>query len=160
MECTVDDLKDVLLPDSISLWPVAYGWWLLLICLILALLILLFLIRRRHIKNRPKNYALKKLDAIAISFENQHLNLAERQSMLSEINQLLKRLAMHHYGCDDHIQSLYGQAWLLFLDDKGNTHAFSKGPGAVLGQQLYNPKQKFTHKPLLTICRTWIKKHY
>lgn len=103
----IDQLQDIHLPEQISAWPPAYGWWLLL-ALLLALLIASFLLirsKRRH--NMARKAAIQELKQI-----DKH-----QGSWQSDINALLKRVCVSYFP-NENAAGLYGQDWIEFLSDK------------------------------------------
>ncbi len=58
-------LRDIHLPEAISWWPPAYGWWLLAIGLFIVLSIGSFLLYRFWVKRHYRRLALKQLNTIA-----------------------------------------------------------------------------------------------
>jgi hypothetical protein len=50
---------------------------------------------------------------------------------------LVKRVALSVYP-RERVASLAGERWLIFLDETGVTHAFTRGPGAGLRASLMN----------------------
>ena len=94
-------LKDIHLPEQVSNYPIAPGWWLLLVITLVALFYLV-----RFIKNyRAIRYTKKQiLSALAqsTSFENS--------------SQLLK-LALVHYFPRQDTAALYGDKLNAFLHD-------------------------------------------
>jgi len=56
-----EQLRDVHLPDAVSWWPLAWGWWVLLILLTLSVGAALFLIVQKYKKNRYRKLATTEL---------------------------------------------------------------------------------------------------
>lgn len=84
----LDQLRDIHLPEPISWWPLAPGWWILIIggCLLLGWLISIFY--RRYNAKLYRRQALKKL---------RQLELAEDSQQLRELFELLKQTAISAY---------------------------------------------------------------
>ena len=55
--------RDIQIPDGVSFFPIAYGWWVLLLATILLFISVKFFIN--FWKTRKKYYSLKKLEAIS-----------------------------------------------------------------------------------------------
>lgn len=125
-------LIDIHLPANPSAWPPAPGWWIIF-ALILSLLIfsLLKLIRYRRLKIRQKNILL------ALTGLEEKLKREQTTEALSEVNILLRRLALMHYPRQT-IASLTGKNWLRFLDKSGDTKAFTQGAGRLLADVPYS----------------------
>lgn len=149
----LNQLADIHLPQAISAWPPAYGWWLLAAAIIVAtsLSIRWFLTRRRN--NRYKVEANSILAQIQQQFQSDNNNLAA----LEAINRLLKQTCMTRYGRHE-TAGLSGDAWLAFLDETGDTKDFSKGPGRSLTYTLYTPNPVAPIEELIQITQQWITK--
>jgi len=110
-------LRDIHLPDAVSWWPPAYGWWLLLVGLPV-LLVLCFAVYKRLTRKTALKSARK------------HLLLIKQDSQLSayqklcEISTLLRRTAISYFPRAESA-SLTGEKWLAFLDSscrRGRSH--------------------------------------
>ena len=96
-------LKGIHLPDPITWWPLAPGWWLLGF-LVLALLILVGWCAYRA-------YHHRKAKRIALA---QYKQLAANEASDSAYFQLLKRAAMAYFQRDE-LAALHGQSLAQFL---------------------------------------------
>lgn len=145
-------LRELHLPDSISFWPLAIGWWIVLgFCLFL---ILLSIIVIRKI-NRPtmKKQAKKTLDNI----EKTYLETDDALACLTEISAFLRRVMLSQKDFPDSA-GLTGLAWLQLLDKPLKTHEFSQGVGQILLAGPYSPKvenQEVTK--LIELCSRWVR---
>ena len=149
------ELRDIHLPEPVSFWPPAPGWW------ILAILILLFVgfcgwqLWKWRLRRRPKREALQLLKEMQEQFEF----TLEPMQAVRDLSQLIRRVALTSFQ-QENVASLHGEKWLEFLDKTGKTTDFSKGVGKVLGDQLY---QKEMHESdvnlseLFPLVRKWIK---
>lgn len=98
------ELKDIHVPEQISNFPIAYGWWLLSIILILLIVMSIINIRKRTKRNAIKKQALKQLmNSPEISIDN---TVA-----------LLKWAAMHYFSRAE-IAKLFGDSLQQFLTSK------------------------------------------
>lgn len=146
MNGNLPELRDIHLPDGVSPFPVAYGWWLILAGIILGVLAVQFILYlRRYSKSR---YALKLLRNIST------LNAVYAAQQMSEI---LRRICVFKYK-DAAI--LAGQDWIDFL----NKHSKEKiqGPLAeLLVNAPYIPEEKSSYssddaEKLRNFCQNWI----
>lgn len=100
----LQDLKDIHAPISIEIWPPAYGWWLLGIVVVVGICLLtIWLVKARKV-TLAKRQALKSLQQI------DDANL----SGLSQLNQLLKRVAMTYFP-NQNVPEMHGDKWTAFL---------------------------------------------
>lgn len=135
---------DIISPEPISWWPLAYGWWFIIALLILITLAFFWWQKRRHAS--PTKQALKQL--------RQLLTIQDDREFLSQCAHWIKQQAMQFYGREQ-TASLHGQSWLTFLDQTGNTTAFSQGAGQQL-QQLYQPSHSAQREPLIEVLSAWL----
>jgi len=101
-------LRDVHLPDAVTLWPPAPGWWLILGgMLALALGVHLHLrARRRNLKRA----AVRELDGIEASFRSS----GDVARLALSLATLLRRVAIARFPRRD-VASLHGRDWSRFL---------------------------------------------
>ena len=151
----LDQLADIHLPDPVSIWPLALGWWLLLALILIALTIAL-LLRARHQRNAYRRQALAEL-------EQSYAQLTRHQSTsqyLQELNALLKRVALSCYGKGFN-SSLKGQAWLQWLDASCSKlpGRFSQLGAHLLVDGLYQKNPQGDIAALHQLALTWVRKH-
>ena len=65
-------LKDIHLPDPISFWPPAIGWWLLALLLLSGLFTLCYFMLRYLSKHRYRRRAIKELKRIYQAYQNEN----------------------------------------------------------------------------------------
>ncbi len=139
------EIKDIHIPDTVSLFPLAYGWWVILffiICLFFLIKIILFVI-----KTSKKYYALKELK----NFDS----LSEIDTVIS-ISNLLRRICAIKYK---EAASLYGKEWVIFLTNKDIS--LSKEAAELLiyapfmDKNTKNFKSKYVNE-LKSFCKKWI----
>ena len=102
------EIRDIHLPDGVSFFPLASGWWFLLIILIVLFLVIftvLWVIRRSR-----KYFAERTLQTIDTN-----------SPVLAaiEISELLKRICVLKYK---DASTLYGQDWIDFLNNHTKKH--------------------------------------
>jgi hypothetical protein len=145
-------LRDIHLPGPISWWPPAPGWWILALILALALVVSIKFIIRHFRRNRYRKEALQELQKINVNMEG----LSTRDNV-EQLAMLLRRVAIHTCGRET-VASLVGQAWLRFLDSKGNTKQFTAGPGRVLADGHYQPHLETDLDQLSQLIEKWIRR--
>jgi hypothetical protein len=94
-------LKDIHVPEQITNYPLAYGWWILAALIVLALVITVIKIRKSAKRNQVKKQALTQLKS------NIELNN-------SDLISLLKWAAMHYFSRVE-LAKLYGDSLQQFL---------------------------------------------
>jgi len=98
-------------PAAVGWWPPAPGWWLLGALSVLALVGACWLAYSRYRRNAYRRQGLAALQAL----ENQHRTRADTGALLTEINALLKSIALKAWPRRD-IAALSGRQWLQFLN--------------------------------------------
>jgi len=118
----LSQLKNVHLPNGISIFPIASGWYMLITLLALLIGGSLWW---KIVKNK---YKKQKLQAYAILAE---IKKNHSDEMLSEVSILIKRVAILKFP-KEAVHTLFGERWLEFLDRTGKTTDFTKGEGRYL----------------------------
>lgn len=144
----LSQLADIHLPEAVSSFPWAPGWWLLLVgtlALITGLGLWLF---KRHQQRAWLRQAIRELDQLASST---HLNDAD---IAQQLNQLLRRVAITH---QPKTAGLSGGRWVDFLAD-----SMAKQPNAhqqfteMLNASYADDAQLSDKTQLCQLCRQWI----
>lgn len=120
-------LRDLHLPDAVSWWPLAPGWWLLIALSGLALIYLLRLWLRTRARGAARRYALRELNALLKS----HAEHGDLVQFSARASALLRR-TMLAYAPRRDVAGLTGDAWLHWLDRDLAQPVFSNGPGRLL----------------------------
>jgi len=142
-------LRDIHLPDPVSWWPPAIGWWLLLALLIL-LSLLIWGIRKLMARRQLRKMALAELTGIESHF-GLHQN---SQQLVSEVSVLLRRICISRFPRNN-IAGLNGEAWIQFLNSQANSfdaetsHALINGP--------FQRQCDINSQALINASRHWIK---
>ena len=142
-------LRDIHMPDAVSGWPPALGWWLLL-GLIILLTVLVWSIRKYLISQRLRKHALAELNLIEGDFA-QHQNT---QKLASDISVLLRRICISRFPRAE-VAGLNGNAWLAFLNSRAN--AFDAETCSVLIDAPFKKQYEFNEVALINACRYWIE---
>lgn len=120
-------IRDLHLPEMISWWPLAPGWWFVIGVVVIGLAVLL----RRYLNTRARGavrrYALKRLNELLIGYEK-HRNVVTFGAQVSE----LLRRTMLAYAPRDDVAGLTGEDWLAWLDRDLAHPQFVNGPGRKL----------------------------
>ncbi|VAX05952.1 FIG00657500: hypothetical protein [hydrothermal vent metagenome] len=147
-------LRDIHLPDPISWWPLAPGWWGLLALILL--LIGLFLLGRYLYRRRVVRRAARK--ALAL-LQTQHQAHQDDHRLAIELSVLLRRISLSQYPRED-VASLTGATWLHFLDQGLEKHklqgGFATGAGQILANAPYQPVADLDTSALLELCTAWV----
>lgn len=146
-------LKDIHLPEAISWWPPAPGWWLVTLLVPLGFGFGALFLWQRVQKNRYRKEGLKELEDIFVKAHEM-----EETVFLQEISKIMRRVAIQSYGREK-VSSLTGKKWLQFLDETGKTSQFSAGDGTVLGTALYQADCESDVEEVYVLAQKWINGH-
>lgn len=144
-------LRDIHLPDPISWWPLALGWWLALGLLILFIALGCAIIRKM-LKATLRKEVSKALNLIEKGF----IETENGAQCLAELSVLLRRVVVSRKDTSKSA-GVTGKAWLELLDRPLKEPEFSQGPGKIL---LAGPYQREVQREdvskLLQLCRKWV----
>lgn len=139
-------LRDIHLPSGVSLWPLAYGWWIVLAG-IMAFIATIFL--WRYVRRKSKKlYALHLLEKL----KNQ--NNIKSAALMSEV---LRRICVYKYP---QAVSLSGKDWIDFVNAHGKTELKGKECELLLNSP-YMPEEMVDFNSddinkLRIYCSNWI----
>lgn len=149
-------LRDIYLPDPISWWPLAPGWWGLLALFIVLILVLFWMFSRN--KNRSKN---KQLGSIVKQKLAQLKQVDDDKVFVEQLSVLLKGVAIERYGAD--VAGLSGDKWLRFLDAhwadnvmRDDKQSFRNGAGQILVTAPYQKQVSIDRQALLQLVTEWL----
>jgi hypothetical protein len=132
---SLENLRDIMVPEPPALWPPAPGVWWILAIVGLTLAILLYQLRQARKRNAYRHEGLAMLDGI---------------SNVHEISVILKRVALAAYPREQ-VASLYGAEWADFLRETCAQKDFSPLVKA-------EPASPATHD-LKKLAAFWIGRH-
>ncbi len=148
----LEQLRDLHVPDPISFWPLAIGWWMVVCVLLVLGAIGMWIIRYRK-KMAPRRLALSELTTLKTTFQETQ----DSVWLMQRLSQLLRRYAIVCFG-RQRVAGLTGDSWLRFLDDQGKTQQFS----SEMGQQAfvaipYGSKCSVNEGEVVNLVEQWIK---
>lgn len=147
-------LRDIHLPEPVSVWPPAPGWWFLVAVLVVAV-ISLWLVQRYKKKSRLSVLKMARNELKRISAEYA-LN-KNPVGLLREISALLRRICISLFPRED-VASLTGDAWLGFLNKHSGSGLFANGAGHLLTEAPYRREVDADQvELLLRYCEDWIE---
>jgi hypothetical protein len=148
------NLRPLHMPDAVSWWPPAPGWWLLAL-LSIALLVwgIRALLRWRR-GSRYRQTALRELEELRASLATQ----GDVHAFAAAANKLLRRAALVRYPRAD-VAALCEAEWLQFLDRTAGRALFATGTGDALTRVAYDPRAACDCDALYGACRDWLRLH-
>jgi len=144
-------LRDIHVPQAISWWPLAVGWYMLIFLSLLVIVGLTIWSYNYWRMNRPRREVLEKLGKL----KQQYAREEDRVAIAVEISTLLRRATLAMFPRSE-VANLQSEAWLQFLDNTGNTKAFTQGAGRILITAPYQSQAKFAADELFAVIDDWI----
>lgn len=148
----LDKLRDIHLPEAISWWPLAPGWWVLAGLVATAVVALLV---ARHLRRRTVKYrALQELEAL------RRADAGVAPSALA-IEVLLKRVVLNRHELSEHAAA-HGTVWVEILSaEPGGMPAdiaryIAAAPYAA---RAANENGAPDREALFNSARRWIRSH-
>jgi len=146
-------LRDIHLPDPVSWWPLAPGWWALMMLLVIVVLLTTYFIRRyRNHKISALYLAKQELERIKTEFI---LN-QDKSNLVKELSELIRRLSISIFPREQSA-GLTGEEWLKFLDKYSHKNEFDNGIGRVLIEAPYQADPEFNTNELIDLISIWIE---
>ncbi|HAZ78530.1 MAG TPA: hypothetical protein DCX08_01220 [Porticoccaceae bacterium] len=149
-------LRDIHLPEPISWWPLAPGWWILVLSTMGLLIWLIIVLFRRYQTNLYRREALQKLKFIEGDTSPTY------QQKLVRVFALLKQTVNSVYP-DEYLTSKHIDSFVLFLKNSSKEPVFEDLPDN-LALYLYGNVTDENEDPqilehLIASSDTWIKSH-
>jgi len=145
------ELRGIHLPEAVSWWPLAPGWWLLCAILLISIFSLIRIGITYYFNRSYRRQALEKLKQLPDS---------NQQQRLVALFHLLKQVASCAYP-NQNFASLNNQDFIKFLHDTGGKSAFDTLPenwqSLFYAQNNNVPCELVSH--LVACSRLWIKQH-
>ena len=145
-ENNLPELRDIHLPDGVSLFPPAYGWWVILLALLVVILLVKLVLFLRT--KSKKRYALYLLQNI---YCNNSIN------SVVEMSAILRRICVFKYK---EALVLSGDKWIEFLNSKVKQPLLGK-PAELLINAPYIPENTkgYSKQDVISVrkfCKDWI----
>lgn len=136
----LSNLKDIVAPPDVSLWPPAPGWWILAAGCAATGAILVAIAVARYRRNAYRRQALLELERVEAR----------------DISTVLKRAALAAWPRAE-VASLSGEEWRAFLDRSARMNAFSRGTGRDLEALAFGGTGDVP--AVLAAAKAWIRRH-
>jgi hypothetical protein len=149
---TLGDFVEVVPPDALSWWPQTTGWLFLgLGCTVFGGLAAWKKLRHWH-ANRYRREAALEIRKLASN--------PAGESLLPQVNRLLKRVALAAYSRED-VAMLSGQLWADFLDQQCKAATFNDAQLELLASGSYRTLaiDEASARDLLDAAAVWIEYH-
>jgi hypothetical protein len=144
-------LRDIHLPEVVSSWPPAIGWWLLLILIPVTI----------YVAWKTYKYLTRKTIAKSASPILEQIKQDTQSSDLEKLQQLsawLRRVSISTAPRQESA-GLTGKAWLAHLDASVEGSPFSDGIGQCLADAQYRQSapSDIDIDALINLCELWLK---
>jgi len=149
-------LRDIHLPDAVSGWPPAPGWWITPLLLILLSVLAWFIYQRRKSRGLWIREARSELKAI----EQRYHHEPDGNQLIQALSSLIRRSAMTQQGRRG-IAGLNGDAWLEYLDSVMGEGKFQEDTGRLLIEAAWRPETNISSRQahdLIALTRDWLKR--
>jgi len=160
-------LADIHLPEPVSFWPPAPGWWVLA-ALVLALAAYLAAKYYQYYKKRKTcDFALRELDQAYQHYAQRENGAEDHQSdqeqgkleFVNQFNAVLRRVALWHFP-QSNVASLGGQAWVDFIREKGDSSLLTDEIANALSKGRFQTRCEVDVDALNSLGHQWISSLY
>ncbi|MFA3790574.1 DUF4381 domain-containing protein [Aliiglaciecola sp. SL4] len=143
----LDQLADIQLPQDVSIWPLAWGWWVSAILVLLILVSIIYGTRLYLLNRKAKKAAIAALSAIDLSQKN----------AISQINIVLKRAVLSYFP-EEQVASLHGPQWSAFLTShlSQKQQQYMQQKIEELVDSLYQQKAEKDPQQAALTAKTWL----
>lgn len=146
----IDQLRDIHLPDLVSPWPFALGWWIVIIIGLMLILLLNFSMKY-YDNYLIRAQFLKELRSIQKEYQkDKRANYA-----LQKIARTLKKAALYYYPRQV-VASLHGDEWLKFLSATSKDLDIARCD-KLFKNALYQSSYKEDVSHVFVLAYQWIK---
>ncbi|MDH4195639.1 MAG: DUF4381 domain-containing protein, partial [Nitrospirota bacterium] len=122
----LQELRDVHLPDSISLWPPAPGWWMVFGVVVTGVILFMWMRAYRR-RTKARRLVMAELRSVKHHYDTHH----DDQWLVQRLSEVVRRYALAIFPRTE-VAGLVGRSWLGFLDRTGRTNQFTEGVGHLL----------------------------
>lgn len=146
-------LQDLQLPEAVSWWPFAPGWWALMLIVLILLTALVLLARTRWRNNQDKRSAQQLLTSAYAQWQaNQN-----QQQLIIQFNSVLKRYCRNRFP---QAVALSGDQWTDFLNRSAGVSLFSGVEAEALQSGAYRADAlpALQTQTLFKNCQRWLQK--
>ena len=154
------ELRDIHLPEAVSYWPLAPGWWLLLVSVLLLAGLIVWTVRRYR-RNAYRRAAVRELDKVYQQYMSDVKGSTASDAghnYLQRVNRLLKQVYFTH-GVSQ-VAGLSSDGWISELQRVAPGVSMDCFTGRLA--DLYRPEPEVTGQDIERMqqeLRRWLQKH-
>ena len=149
----LQQLRDIHLPQPISVWPLAPGWYVTAVIVGILVVVLGAYLYRVWRRLKRRRTILRELHQLKSQQGDR-----ETAEIIADLSGLLKRVAIYCFP-KHAVAGLIGKAWLQFLNDKGRTQDFSQTEGELLVSAAYQKSENINPEKLFVLVEKWIRRN-
>lgn len=148
-------LRDIHLPEPVSLWPLAAGWWMVLGAVV-AIALTAELLRRRRLASL-RAAALRELNDLEKDWQRS----SDSARLAFDLSSLLRRVALTRFPRAQ-VAALAGVHWSAFLQGQGGSSPELASAVEAMGEVVYGPERGSVEQKQgagwIDAARRWIRK--
>ena len=147
-------LRDIHLPDPVTWWPPAIGWWLVCALVLIVALAVMALVRRRaRRRNSPTTIARRDLERLQQAWAEH----ADVQRLLTDLSTWLRRAGMS-LASREAAAGVTGERWIRFLDELAGAEFFAADAALLIAGPYRSADQSGREdaERMLSTCRRWL----
>jgi hypothetical protein len=148
------ELRGYHLPEAVSWWPPAPGWWVLLGVVLLSGALALWWGLRRRRCHAAARQAVRELQILRTALAARR----DHAEFVRGLSRLLRRYVLAAFP-RHRVAALTGDDWLAFLDTHGGDGRFRDGPGRQLVEAPYRPAAEVAAEDLAALVADWIRRN-
>ncbi len=161
------NIRDIHLPEPITWWPIAPGWWLLALA-VLIIFVSAFIVRKIYRSKQLKRDIHAELENIKQQFQQTQ----DKSQLAKALSVLLRRANMTYYSSNnsnnEDVAGLTGEDWLIWLDQTHNKPdsalaakniKFQSNIGRILITAPYmadDAELNYDAQTLIQLCESWL----
>jgi len=145
------NLRDIHLPDAVSWWPPAIGWWIVLALLLLIIYLTPKIYQRLTFKplNTVSNQAFEEIVADYRAHD-------DPLALIQSLSKLLRQISMSYHG-REHSAYLTGNEWINSLNELTEENYFTDTLRNTLINGPYQKNTTFQTTNILNATKKWIE---
>ena len=154
-------LADIHLPEPVSYWPPAIGWWILAAIVLFMLVILFRKYASRARQQKIYQYAVAELQRCYDSYSQADPANSDQSKLdyVNQFNTVVRRVALVHYP-QANAASLDGASWVDFIRQKGESSLMTNEIATALQYGRFQTKCDVDVDTMQSFGRQWIESLY
>ncbi len=147
-------LRDIHLPDAVSWWPPAIGWWILLILGLLLITALVIGIRKL-LQPKMNKSAKAEIEHVLHAYIEQQNDLL----LLQQLSAAIRRIGISYLTREEYA-GLLGKAWYQHINQLTPKHPFSESVIELLINAPYQKQPQIDAdllQQLIAQVRSWVQ---